>query len=431
MKPITLLELINYTWKNSDFYRQFWGRRGFNPDRDFHDDNDLGKIPILTKEDLLSVPAKRRSMIDLKDNYYFTVFSSGTTTNSLVGIQQEYIMAPHHEFIENLGRNSYSSVLVLRPAIYALGFLGAGIFGKLYRPGSLFSLGDVNDFVFSAKLANEIEADRLIARPSDAIRFASALKQSGYSPSKINFLQITGEALTSATISTLKNLYQKALIFYNYGMTECQSFMGTKSSLCAELEMINPGAYHINTRDFIFEIIDDSSVITTLSKMPTPLIRYNTGDQIIVKENFQCSCNFQKSSIGIIGPRVSGKSYKIGGCNFQTEEIKRVLKKISGLVKEDFKMQIEQVSDGTNVLNFLRFTIRPLGNPTPLLTNIILDTLNQEMRVNQSKLLGDAIKEGSFRPAEINYDATIRGERILPPTEIMEPFQNTRKKFNQ
>lgn len=427
MEPISLSKVIQYAWQHSEFYRRFWKQKGFDPNRDFENDNDLEKIPILTKEDLLSVPMKHRSILRSKDCHYFIDVSSGTMMNPLLVLKQRYAMPPYFRFIENLDKGSRSSYLILRPPTYATAFLGAGLQGQYFPLGSIVSMGDANNPVFSAYLAKETETDCLMSRPSDAVRFANALKEQGYSPSNIMSLYITGEPLTLATISILKRLYPDALILYVYAMTEGPASMGLKSSLCSTLETISPGAYHLNTSDFIFETINGLSVVTALHKMPTPLIRYNTGDQIIIKDDIECSCGFPKDIIGIIGPRDNEKSYKIGGHTFQAEKVKQALRKMSGLVTEDFELQIEQVSDGANILNLLRFTINPIGDPAPILTNIILDTLKQELRVTQSQFLGNAIRQDLIGQIEIKYDKKIRGEKIIPPSEIVKPFLQYRE----
>ena len=427
MEPISLAELVRYTWKYSDFYRKFWEQHGFNPEKDFHGDNNLEKIPILTKEDLLSVPLKHRSILRSRDCHYFLDISSGTTKRPLVILKPYHAMSPYFRFIENLDKGLRSSCLILRPPTYATAFLGAGLQGQYFPLGSLISLGNTNDLIFSAYLAKETETDWLMARPSDAVRFATILEQQGYPPSNIMSLYITGEPLTLAAISLLKRLYPNATTLYVYAMTEGPSSMGLRSSLCATLDVISPSAYHLDTHNFFFEAVNGLSVVTALHKMPTPLIRYSTGDRIIIKDDVECSCGFPKGTIGIIGPRAGEKSYKIGGYTFQTEEIRRVLQKLSDLVTGDFTLQIEQVADSARLLNLLHFVIRPVNNPTPFLTQIIAEILEQELYVASSQLLGDAIRQGLIKPIEIGYDTAFKGCSILPPTEIMKPFHNTEK----
>ena len=268
MKAASLIELVRYAWKYSDFYRKFWGQRGFDPEQDFREDDDLKKIPILTKNDLLSVSTVDRSALQAGNHYYFTAISSGTTLRPLISLQSHFAVPPYYRFIENLLEEARSSVIILRPASHAAAFIGATIPEKYFRYGSIISLGDINNLIFSAHIAREIGANRLVARPSDSIKFATVLEQQGYPPSRIKFLHITGEPITSSSISLLERLYPSAVILYAYAMTEGPAFMGLRSSKCNTLVSISPGAYHLSTQDFIFEEVDGLSVITALHKIP-------------------------------------------------------------------------------------------------------------------------------------------------------------------
>src|SRR3989344_913178 len=424
MKPISLHELVNYVWKHSNFYRELWESKGFNPEKDFRSDNDFKKIPILTKSELLATSVKNRSILSPEDGYYFTAISSGTTVRPLISLQSHFPKPSYYRFIESQIKRSRSSVLILRPASHATAFLGATLPEKYFPPGSIFSIGDITNYTASAHIAKEIEVDSLVARPSDLVRFAAVLKQGGYSLPRITFVWVTGEPLTSAAMSLLKSLYSDALIFYVYAMTEGPCSMGMKSSLCSSLDAIGPGAYHLNTEDFIFEIPEKSSIVTALHKIPTPIIRYETGDSMMIKENFQCSCGFPEGTIGIIGPRDGENSYKIGGCFFHIGDIQKVLKFLPELVTTDFILRIEQKIINDRLENHLRFTVRPVGVPTDFVTEMIREALKKKLYVARSRTLGETIRQSIIGEIEIDYDVALSGSSILPPNEILSPFQN-------
>ncbi|KKS38270.1 MAG: hypothetical protein A3G49_02410 [Candidatus Sungbacteria bacterium RIFCSPLOWO2_12_FULL_41_11] len=424
MKPTKLVELINYVWQNSNFYRELWKRNEFFPEKDFQNDNDLKKIPILTKEDLLSISVQDRTIFTSNNYYYFADISSGTGGRPLITIKSHHFIPPYYNFIQKLTNKSPKSCLMLRPASNAAASIGAGLQGQFFPPGSIISLGDINDFILSANIAREMEVDWLGIRPSTAVSFAKTLEQQGYSPSHIMFLYLTGEPLTSAAISLLKHVYPRALILYIYAMTEGPSSMGMRSSLCATLEAISPNAYHLNTQDFIFETVNGLSIVTALHQLPAPLIRYNTGDRMIIKNGFKCSCGFSDGTIGVIGPRDSEKSYKIGNFVFREEAIKRALGKLTGFFTEDFELQIEQITENNLLLLFLCLTIRPINEPTPFITSTIKEILEREVRISPTESLGDAIRRKRIKPIEIKYDVSLKGSRILPPAEIIKPFQN-------
>lgn len=424
MKPLSLHELVNYAWQHSNFYRELWESKGFNPEKDFRSNNDLKKIPTLTKSELLSTSVKSRSILNSNGGYYFTAISSGTTTHPLISLQSYFVKPSYYRFIESQIRGLRSSVLILRPASHATAFLGATLPEKYFPQGSIFSIGDIANYTASAHIAKEIEVDSLVARPSDAVRFAAVLKQEGYSLSRITFVWITGEPLTSAAMSLLKSLYPEAVIFYVYAMTEGPCSMGMKSSLCSSLDTLGPGAYHLNTEDFIFEIGRKTSIVTALHKIPTPIIRYETGDSMLIKENFQCSCGFPVGTICIIGPRDGENSYKIGGCFFHAGDIQKVLKSFPELVTTDFILRIEQKIIDNRLENHLRFTIRPVGVPTDFVIEMIREALKKKLYVARSRTLGEAIHQNIISGIEIDYDVALNGSSILPPNEIFRPFQD-------
>ena len=424
MKPTSLKELVRYTWDSSNFYRTFWERQGFNAKRDFKKTSDLDKIPILTKEDLLATSTRERTTLLAQDRYYFAAISSGTAARPLISFQSQFSAPSYYRFIEGNIKRPYSSVFILRPASYAAAMIGATVPEKYFRPGSIISLGETSDLTSSATLAREVEADMLVARPSEAIRFAAVLEKQGYSPSRIMLLYGTGEPLTSAATSLLKRSYPDALILYNYAMTEGPASLGMRSSLCATLDALSPSAYHLNMHDFIIEEVGGSSIVTALHIIPTPLIRYDTRDHIAIKRDLSCSCGFPVGAVGAIGPRVGEQSYKIGGYTFRAEEIRHALQKLPELVTDDFVLHVEQTAIGMRLVNSLRFVIRPVGVPTPVLAGIIAKVLEREIRVTRSWSLGDAIRNGMVQPLGIDYDTALAGAHILPPAKFMAPFQD-------
>ncbi|KKU52779.1 MAG: hypothetical protein A3H69_05340 [Candidatus Sungbacteria bacterium RIFCSPLOWO2_02_FULL_47_9] len=414
--------MIFYAWKNSDFYRQFWQTHNFNPEKDFHDISDLKKIPVLTKTDLLAATMSERSILNSNDGYYFTDISSGTGGKPLVILKQYHSMPLYFDYILDLVKISRISFLALRPTSSATAFLGAGIAGQFLPRGSIISLGDVNDFIYSATIALNIEANFLVLRPATAISFAASLEKQGYSPSKIKFLYLSGEPITLAAISFLRKVYSNATIIYTYAMTEGPASMGIRSSLCTTLEDLSPNAYHLNIRDFFFETSDKALLVTSLHELPTPLIRFKNGDQTIIKDNFQCSCGFPAGKIAIIGPRSGEDSYKIGNFFFQASEIHKALAKLNEFFTENFELQVEQIAEKDQLVLTLDFTLQTINNPTPFLTDAIREVLEREVRISRSQTLGDAIGKGYVMPINIRFSSSLSTSRILPPQEFMKHF---------
>ena len=382
MNPLPLQELILYTWKHSRLYRELWEKRGFNPNKDFSGPNDLKRVPITTKGDFLSMRTQKRALVSSKDYFYFVNPSSGTSATPLISLHERYLVPGYYNFIESMPQCRYSSVLVLRPGPYANAFIGAALRDKFYHRGSIIAIGDPRELTFSAHIAREISMDRLVGDPATVNRFARNLQAADFLPSRITFLHIAGEPLTSAAVSLLRKLYPNAFTLFTYGISESPSFIGIRSSLCSNLEKIHPNAYHLCTDTLVIEEVDGSLVITAPYLIPTPLIRYDTGDRIIVRDNFECSCGFPKGRIGIIGPRFDGKSYKIGTMALKAEAIQGILSAMSDFVTDDFVLQLEQIVEKGQLIVSPILTLRPAGSvPTLLITSAIQEIIENDRRI--------------------------------------------------
>ena len=424
MHPISLSELIQYTGQHSDFYRRFWDQHGFDPAKHFTGEMDLKKIVIIRKEELLSVPARSRSILDPTDWYYFTAISSGTTAQPMACFQPCLPVPSYHRFFTGLLEQPTSSVLIIRPASRVSILIGWTLREKYFNPGSIISFGEPGDLTTTARLAKEVEADQIIARPSEAIHLAPTLSKAGYSPERITFLWMFGEPLTFALSELLNKLYPHAKILYLYAMTEGPNALGMRSSLCETLDNISPNSYHLNIEDYMFEIVGNSLVVTTLHKIPTPLIRYNTSDEAIIHDDIKCTCGFKKGPVVSIGARNKKRSYKISGITFRADEISAILESLSGLVTKDFSLHIDHQADNDAIVTVLRLSIKPFASQNPIVARVVRETLERQLFVSNSLSLGEFIRRGgaSFT---VDFDENLSGETIYPPSEIEKPFSKT------
>lgn len=421
MHPISLYELIQYTGRHSDFYRHFWDRHGFDPAKHFTGEIDLKKVPLIAKEDFLSVPARSRSILDPTDWYYFTTISSGTTAQSMVCFQSSFPTPSYYRFFVGLLEKPSSSVLILRPASYASALIGATLCENYFNHGSIISLGEPGDLATTARLAKEIGVNQIIARSSDAIRLAPILLQEGYSSELVTFLWISGEPLTNAISTLLRNLYPRATILYVYAMTEGPNALGMRSSKCQTLDDLGPNTYHMNTESYIFEIVKNSLVVTALYKIPTPLIRYKTTDEAVIHENITCSCGFKQGPVISIGARSGNQSYKIGGVSFRSEDIAIVLETLTGLVTKDFCLHIEQQAENGRLITNLNLSVKPIMTSSPIISRAVKESMEQKLYVTRTISLGEHIRRGNANFV-INFDTNLSGQTIFPPHEITRPF---------
>jgi len=412
-------EVVAKAWKQNAFYRDFWRKNNFSAEP--FSAKEFSRVPILRKSDLLEMNVRDRSTFLNKEKYHFAIASSGTTASPIVSLHNETPIAPYYSFITQ--RCSYSALLVLRRSSY--NFLPLVAVSQYCTPGTIMAEGDLDDLDYTARIAAEIRMDHLATSPSIAVRFGKILAKQGFPLHGVTFLYVSGEPLTHAAYLVLKELYSNALIVNGYSITEAGATMGHSSSYCVNLHSKSRNAYHLNTRDAYYEVIDGNLVVTILRNLPFPLIRYDTGDKVVLEDDFSCTCGFGTGSIAVVGPRDGLKSYKIGATVFRVEEFKSVLEEeLSTLFTSDCEVYIEQEKIGQSLLAAPTLILRPkFMTPHPRFNGMIAKYFLDRITVSPNMSLGQAIKFGISKPLRIQYDKNITGQKIYPPREIRTPFE--------
>ena len=360
----------------------------------------------------------------------FTYFSSGTShKQSLMLPQRQFIASPYHcYFNEVIAKNvNYSTLLPLRENTDYL-VLGL-IMSKILKPDLLVVPSDVYNQDISAYIASQTKVDFIITQPTAAVYFANLLKTVKYPPTNITVLYLSAEPMTNAAHKLIRQLYPNAKILYWYGMTEVCATIGMRSSICNTLENLHPNAYHLNTRDFISEIENNSLVITQLYKTPFPLIRYHTGDKIVIKEVAPCTCAFPNDKIVIVGPRENLRSYKIGSMIFRAEDIESLLvEHCSNILTKDFRLEIESIATNDQLLIDPILYLKPLKEtPSLELTQKIIYLLEKDLIVHPRTSLSTMVMAGLSNRLKIKYDFGVQGGTIMPPKELHQYFDKMGK----
>lgn len=88
------------------------------------------------------------------------------------------------------------------------------------------------------------------------------------------------------------------------------------------------GNMHVNEENVIVEEIDGQAIVTNLNAFSLPIIRYNTGDSIVLKKNVNCTCGKKGAIIeevlGRVGKKIVGKTK-----NFPSLTLYYIFKNIS------------------------------------------------------------------------------------------------------
>ncbi|MBI2122325.1 MAG: hypothetical protein HYT98_04355 [Candidatus Sungbacteria bacterium] len=300
IKPQDFRKLLRFVWRSprSDFYRNLYKKAGFNPVLDFTSPADLTKVPFLTRSDLGSVKPKKRLYVPLKDVDYIKVSSgfSGEKKDLLVTYCCHYRSKPLNKdlAIDSIPPH-LKKIFYLRRAEHVPIF-----FSRARDLGRLAIFGNRSDPEWSAKVLSEVEAQALLAVPTEAVLFANYIKKY-YDPRKIKLVIVYGEPVTRMQHRELLRLYPEASVRSLYGMAVFNRPVGIQ---CDHLAKIAPNLYH-SVPGYFYEtkvvgkngFLRKELVLTDFEKAATPFIRYRTGDAAkFINSNYKCRCG----KIGLI-----------------------------------------------------------------------------------------------------------------------------------
>jgi phenylacetate-CoA ligase len=230
-----------------------------------------------------------------------------------------------------------------------IGFWSA--FGGAERLGALAISGGAMTTEQRIRTILDLAATVLLSTPTYALRLAEVARRIGLDPaaSKIRVTIHAGEpgASIPATRAAIEAAYS-ARSFDHTGMTE----LGPTGHSCSQRDGI-----HVVESEFIFEVLDENGhpgadgegelVATNLGRWGMPLIRYRTGDRVVVsREPCSCGSPFMKLVGGIRG-RVDDM-FTVRGVNLypsQVEEIVRRHERVTEFVIERRRVrQMDEVA---------------------------------------------------------------------------------------
>jgi len=221
-----------------------------------------------------------------------------------------------------------------------VGFWSA--FGGAQRLGALCISGGAMTSEQRVRNMLDVGASVLLCTPTYALRLADVADQIGVnlSAASVRTTIHAGEpgASIPATRDAIEAAYS-ATSFDHTGMTE----LGPTGHSCSQRDGV-----HLIESEFIFEVAPDGELIATnLGRWGMPLIRYRTGDRVVVsREPCSCGSPFLKVLGGIQG-RVDDM-FTVRGVNLypsQVEDIVRRYPQVTEFVIEHRReRQMDEVS---------------------------------------------------------------------------------------
>lgn len=209
-------------------------------------------------------------------------------------------------------------------------------FGGAERLGALAISGGAMTTEQRIRTVLELDATVLLSTPTYALRLAEVAREIGLDPSdsKVRVTIHAGEpgASIPATRAAIEAAYS-ARCFDHTGMTE----LGPTGHSCTQRDGI-----HAVESEFIFEVLDERGspagegegelVATNLGRWGMPLLRYRTGDRVVLsREPCSCGSPYMKLVGGIRGRM--DDMFTVRGVNLYPSQVEDIIRR-HGHVRE-------------------------------------------------------------------------------------------------
>jgi phenylacetate-CoA ligase len=297
--------------KSNAFYRRKFSKAGLTSWKDIHSLDDLKQLPFTTKVELsldqIENPPYGTNLTFSRENYIRIHQTSGTTGEPMRCLDTveswDWWIRCWATVYRAVGVTSLDRIFFAFSFGPFIGFWsayeGARLIGALAIPG-----GGMSSYQrIKAIAVNDVSV--LVCTPTYALHLAEVAEQEKIDIKNSNVGITVHAGEPGAGIPATKDRLESAWGARSYdhaGATalgawgyECQAQSGL----------------HINEGEFIFEVIDPVSglssnegelVITNLGRVGMPVIRYRTGDRVKLNESIcECGRTFRRFEGGILG----------------------------------------------------------------------------------------------------------------------------------
>jgi len=274
--------IINYAYNNTPYYHKKFKEHKIRP-QDIKTINDLKKLPLLTKDDVL---ANYNDFLRRDIPTFETHQTSGTSGKPLcMQYEQQHVFYNQSLFLRQLfmiGYKPWWKILYFDKIEKQSSHAAMLNFFKLFRKEILdisLKTGDIQ-----AKIL-KFQPTLLITSPSMIINFYPFCEEL-----KTKIFVLGGEVITKKMMKIFKQKFSLDDIFEWYSCWEF-GYMGAE---CKE-----HSGMHLNLDANIFEFLENNEdvspgelgdiTITNLTNFKMPLLRYKIGD-LGVPLDLECSC---------------------------------------------------------------------------------------------------------------------------------------------
>ncbi|GLB50854.1 phenylacetate--CoA ligase family protein [Neptunitalea lumnitzerae] len=330
-----LKKLIKHAYETVPYYKYLWDTVSLKPS-DIQTLEDLTKVPVLSKKDLLTNTEALHSTQSFKKT--FLAVTSGTSGNSLKFQREESADSFNRASI----KRGYSWYLV-KPWEYNGYFWGFN-FSKLaiLKTRSLDALQ--NRFrLFSYEKKNLVKFSKKLQRASYIHGYSSMIYQTAKMILEENLPKPTNLKMVKGTSEKIYESY-KPIVKEAFGLPIISEYGATESGIIA-FECPH-GNMHVNMEGVIVEKIDEKIVVTNLQLFKFPVIRYELGDYIaLAADDYQCKCGMKHAVIKEVTGRV-GEAVKGYKNEYPSLYFYYIFKNLSSQHKLNLTYYIEQRKKG-------------------------------------------------------------------------------------
>ncbi|MCR4862781.1 MAG: hypothetical protein K5884_09255 [Ruminococcus sp.] len=350
-----LLDIINYAYNNSAFYKKLYDEAAVNP-AEIRSEEDIVKLPIVTKS---MIQNNQESVIAEE----FTVYpkSSHLDVERTSGSTGKYLKVYWYDKDET---RAMVPVWLIRSRKYKVlpDMRFSSFYSAVYKANNIVDMQEItredNYLGFSKldltyekmveyyKMLIDFKPQWMMLQPSIAYMMAEIVKREKLPPLPgLRHLELTGEYLFDE--------YRKE-IDEVFGIKSVNMY-GSNETKCAAIEL-EDGKMHVIKENVFVEVLKDGKpvfdeegdiYITSLTNHAMPVIRYETGDRGVLSDNNGDLVLDVKtgrvSEYILLGNGERLNSYTISGAmEYTNEDMQNVIKQYQAVQTgiDEFKMII-------------------------------------------------------------------------------------------
>ncbi len=350
--------IVKYAYENVPLYRRKYDEAGIKPE-DIHSIEDIYKLPLITKKDLVDGYPHDIIAKNLKPKDYHLISTSGSTGTPVRIFKNHNLLSAviFGEFFINkilamylklkINPKSMLSILIKTPDSLE-GVIAAE---KTKIPAFTFKNNMDVDATFPPEkhieALNSYKPDTVMTYPSVLRNMALYIQQQNITPHQPGLLMVSGELLDNSTRKIISRTF-KGMLLNMYICTEC----GIIATECQ-----THSGMHVMSSSVLLELLKDGNpvhdgesgevVITDLWNQATPIIRYTGLKDIARFSAEKCECNQKTPLLKVVEGRVIDSVVLSDGRLLHPFSLTLALEHIPGIAR------FQIIQENIDVINIL------------------------------------------------------------------------------